>query len=776
MKPLYILLFLIPFYGTAQFSEKKIYNSIKIYEKPKIDGKLNDKIWDNLPLASNFIQEKPNNGKLERENLKTEVKICYDNQNIYFGIMMYDNSPDSILKELSKRDDDSKNNDRFSIVIDPFNNTQVEYNFTVTAAGVQIDKKMSKNGGDKTWNAVWNSAVDLNNLGWSAEFAIPFSQLRFPDNNEYWALNMFRTIRRYREQYSWNPINIEFENYALQSGLLKGINNPETPIRLSLMPYSSIYFESYERETNIPYNYGMDLKYGINESFTLDMTLIPDFGQVSSDAMVLNLSPFEVKYEEKRQFFNEGIELFNKGGGMFYSRRLEDDLINATKITGRTKNGLGIAALNAITNETEEYPLTNYNVFIIDKALNNSSSLSLMNTNMLNTSNEKDANVTGLFAKLNNKKNTHTYAADLKISHEFYPDSSIMGYAGMLNAAKNSGNYRYELYSRFEDDSYNPNDLGFLNSNNNITSGLNIGYEQFNENNKFIFSKHYIFIKHKTLFTDRKFVDFEIEAETKYMLKNYLFIMAKIVANPFEKNDYYEARVDNYETPLKRSKSIRFGTYLSSDFRNRFAIDFGCGSTIQPLYSGKEYRARISPRFRFNDKISMVYVLSLRNRYNEIGYLSNLVVNGQQDAEPIFSLRNTKMVTNVLSGSYIINNKLDFSFKLRYHIDQVKILDFKKLENEGYLIPAIVDTSTSSFNINYSTWTSDISLNWWFAPGSQLSLVWKNGVDNQTNNIHYNWLDNVEESFNLSQQNSLSLKVVYYLDYLYLNKFRNKID
>ena len=241
-------------------------------------------------VANNFTQFKPNNGLLERSNQKTEVKICYDDQNLYFAAIMYDNAPDSILKELCKRDDDNKNNDRFTIVIDPFNNTQVEYNFTITASGVQIDKKMSKNGGDKSWNAVWKSAVDIFDKGWSAEIAIPFSQIRFPDIDDPWALNMYRNIRRYREEYSWNPIDVKFENYALQSGLLDGIIDVESPIRLSFMPYASIYMDSYDGETNFPYNYGMDLKYGLNESFTLDMTLIPDFGQVSSDAMVLNLS------------------------------------------------------------------------------------------------------------------------------------------------------------------------------------------------------------------------------------------------------------------------------------------------------------------------------------------------------------------------------------------------------------------------------------------------------------------------------------------------------
>tara|TARA_B100001142_G_C14346689_1_gene660265 strand:- start:662 stop:2986 length:2325 start_codon:yes stop_codon:yes gene_type:complete len=768
-----LLLLIIPLLSLSQFANKKLYNIQKTEAKVKIDGVLDDVIWSKIDAADIFHQEKPRNGLPERSSHKTEVKIFYDNQNIYFGVMMYDNNPDSILKELGKRDDENKNNDNFSIVIDPFNNTQVEYSLAVTAAGVQIDKKISKNGTDKNWNAVWKSSVNVNENGWSLEISLPFSQIRYPDNNKSWALNMFRTIRRYRETYSWNPINIAFENYSLQSGLLKGIKDIESPIRLSFMPYASIYVDSYNGESEFPYNYGMDLKYGINESFTLDMTLIPDFGQVASDAMVLNLSPFEVKYEEKRQFFNEGIELFNKGGEMFYSRRLQNDLINATKITGRNKNGIGIAALNAITSKTDDSPLTNYNVFIIDKALNNSSSISLMNTNMTNNSEAKDANVTGIFTQLNNKTNTHVYRGKIKMSQEFENNNTQLGFAGMLSANKNSGNYRYSIYSLFEDDKYNPNDLGFLYSNNEITNGLNIGYDQLNENKNFIFSKYYLFIRHESLFTDYKFVNLEFELESKFMLKNYLFLMAKIISNPYEKVDYYEARTQDFNNPVNRSKSIRFSGYLSSDFRNRFAIDASLGSTIKPLYSSTEYRWRLSPRYRLNDKISMIYVLSVRNRYNELGYIDHILISNNESSKPVFSIRNTKMVTNVLSGSYIVNNKIDLSFKLRFHLDQVINKKFHELDKDGYLNPITIDsTNESQYNINYSTWTSDISLNWRFAPGSQLTLVWKNNIDNQTNNITDNWYNNFEDSFNLPQENSISLKIVYYLDYLYLKKGR----
>ena len=765
-----LILSLISFLGYSQFTEKKVYNIERVQNAPKIDGALNDNVWNNLNIANNFYQISPNNGTPERNYQRTKVKICYDSKNIYFGIMMHDNAPDSILKELSKRDDENKNFDAFGIFIDPFNNAQIEYNFMITAAGVQVDRKFSKTGIDKTWNAVWSSAVKINDKGWIAELAIPFSQIRFPDNNLPWAINMARTIRRYREDYSWNPIDVQYNNFALQAGLLDGIKDVNSPIRLSFMPYASVYADSYDGATNFPYNYGADLKYGINESFTLDMTLIPDFGQTAADAMVLNLSPFEVKYEEKRQFFNEGTELFDKGEDMFYSRRLQDDLLNASKVTGRTKNGLGVAVLNALTNKTNENPLTNYNVMILDQAFGNSSSVSLMNTHMVQNGQGKDANVTGVFTRINNKDNTRVYSGKLKMSQEFEGNDLTNGFSGMLAVGKTNGNYQYDLYSIFEDDNYNPNDLGFLYSNNEITNGLSLSYHQFNENKRFITSNLSTTINHQTLFTDQTFVNLELEISARMTLKNYTTISIRTNFNPYEKNDFYEARTQDLTHPIKRSKSINGSGWISTDYRQKLAIDIGVGGAFNPLYTGSIYHWRISPRYRINDKVSIKYVLSIKNKYNDIGFVTNdtsVLFIYPPKVDYIFAKRNTYMITNVLSANYIVNNKMDLSIKLRYHIDQVENLEFKSLGHDGYLNES---EYIGEHNINYTTWTSDIAFNWWFAPGSQMSLVWKNAIENEDKILINHWTDNVEESFNLAQQNSLSLKVIYYLDYLYLRK------
>ena len=228
------------------------------------------------------------------------------------------------------------------------------------------------------------------------------------------------------------------------------LENIKPPLRLQFQPYFSVYANHYP--SNIPgtknltssLNGGMDVKYGISQALTLDMTLIPDFGQVKSDNTVLNLTPFEVKYNENRSFFTEGTELFNKGS-LFYSRRVGgvplhyDDvynnlgpnetvisnpqtsrLINATKVSGRLQNGLGIGFFNAVTAKTyaeveddnhvrrkiETNPLTNYNIMILDQTLKHNSSVSLINTNVWRSGSDYDANVTAALFDLNDKTNT----------------------------------------------------------------------------------------------------------------------------------------------------------------------------------------------------------------------------------------------------------------------------------------------------------------------------------------------------------------------------------
>lgn len=285
---------------------------------------------------------------------------------------MEDNSGEPIRQELGIRDDDSRNADQFGVILDTYQNGQNAFYLKVSAAGVQTDIFINRGRSDYNWDAVWKSEAKITETGWQVEMEIPYSAIRFPKNaNQDWNVNFMRKIQSKNETSYWNYVDNSVDGLVNQSGILTGLKGIKPPLRLSVSPYITSYYNKSGSESSTDLTGGMDLKYGLTESFTLDMTLIPDFGQTVSDNLVYNLGPFEVQYAENRAFFTEGTELFNKGG-LFYSRRVgqsfgsvelqvsdslisrptEAPLLNASKITGRTKSGLGIGFFNAITNRT----------------------------------------------------------------------------------------------------------------------------------------------------------------------------------------------------------------------------------------------------------------------------------------------------------------------------------------------------------------------------------------------------------------------------------------
>ena len=309
--------------GQVDSTGKKVIRATYIEKKPKIDGVLDEEVWQNTPIATDFIENSPNPGRASSQ--RTEVKVLYTTEGIYVGAKMYDTAPDSILKQLSVRDEQwNVNADRFGIYIDGMFTQQTDFTFMVTAAGVQIDA----NDGDAVWDAVWKSAVKIVDDGWVAEIEIPYSQLRFPKSDKQtWGINFGRIVRRSRQEFYWSEIDPTQGNAVQQQGLLKGIERIKPPIRLSFTPYIAGYLNhAYDGSTGTTtwtpnFSAGADMKLGINESFTLDVALIPDFGDVQSDNQVLNLSPFEVFFAERRPFFTEGVDLFGRAN-LFYSRRI----------------------------------------------------------------------------------------------------------------------------------------------------------------------------------------------------------------------------------------------------------------------------------------------------------------------------------------------------------------------------------------------------------------------------------------------------------------------
>ena len=210
MKKIIIVFFLLSFVLFSQ--DRKEISAVRIDSPPKIDGILDEDYWYDVKAAKDFLMLEPYNGKSERPTEKTEVIILYDNEALYIGAKLYDLRAYEILKEFGPRDERNKNADMFEIWLNPFNDGLNQFNFGVTAAGVQFDAIFNGQNLDTSWDAIWESEISQSKEGWFIEMKIPYSAIRFPNKKVHeWGLNMVRGIRRYREFYSWNFVDIEQE-------------------------------------------------------------------------------------------------------------------------------------------------------------------------------------------------------------------------------------------------------------------------------------------------------------------------------------------------------------------------------------------------------------------------------------------------------------------------------------------------------------------------------------------------------------------------------------
>ncbi len=800
---LVVIVLLLPVLCIAQnYFNKELY-ALRITDPPKIDGVLDEKAWSAVEcVATNFIQRSPKPGTPASQ--KTEVKILYDNVSVYVGATLYDVSKDSILKEFTRRDDFGYA-DAFTVYFDTYDDDLNAFEFSVSAAGVQVDTRRTPVGDDRSWNAGWLSAVTIDERNWYVEMEIPFSALRFPKTPiQYWGLNFNRKIRRKNESDYWNEINPQKNGFINQFGRLSGILNVKSPVRLSVSPYISSYYNRYSGDAETPayagnrIKGGMDLRYGINDAFTLDMILVPDFGQVISDNKVLNLSPFEVQYNENRQFFKEGTELFDKGG-YFYSRRIggkplhyndvddlinekdeiisnptESSLINATKISGRTRGGLGIGVLNAITSATyatvrdeagETYelqtsPFSNYNVLALDQNLKNNSFVSLVNTSVIRKGEDYDANLTAGSAKFQLLRNQYTLNARGAVSQQYgIEGDNLFGYMTSISFAKTAGNFRSYLSYYMENDTYDPNDLGFIRGNNEVRTSGGIGYNIYQPFWKLLSFSSDLRLNYRRLYKPSTYTGTEIEAEVEGTFKNFFYLFLGMESSPTKMYDYFEPRVAGRY--FVRDKYNQWRMYIHTDNRNRLAL----GSYI--VYRNYDVRSRenislgLNPRFRVNNRLSFSGSINFSNARNNVGFTD------KTDEVITFGLRNIQTVNNIFNTKFTFNNKMDLSFRMRHYWSEADYKDYFTLGEEGDLLDSDYNENADR---NYNAFNIDMVYTYTFAPASEISVVWKNSVNSDEDFLRENYFKNVDQVLNSPQQNSISIRLLYFLDYSMLTK------
>ena len=403
---------------------------------PEIDGDvLGEAIWDDIVPVTGFLQNTPDEGQPASE--RTEVRIIYTEDTVYFGIVAYVSDPSTIIVSDSRRDSSLGDTDSFQIIIDTYLDKQNGFVFGTNPAGLEYDGQVTNEGQGSgrfgggggvrrsgsqqqrgsgggfnvNWDGVWQVGAEISEIGWTAEIAIPFRTLRYPSGDvQTWGLNFQRNIRSRNEQSYWAPLPRQFRLHRLSlAGELQGIEVP--PQRnLKLTPY--VLGEALRRtddtKTTALGDFGADLKYSITPSVTLDLTYNTDFAQVEVDDQRVNLDRFNLFFPEKRAFFLENAGLFSVGQPgqleVFFSRRIgigesggQIPILGGGRLSGKVGNNTNVGFLNIQTESVNATgtPSNNFTVARVRQDFQNRSNVGAMFVNRGGTGNlagERDYN------------------------------------------------------------------------------------------------------------------------------------------------------------------------------------------------------------------------------------------------------------------------------------------------------------------------------------------------------------------------------------------------
>jgi hypothetical protein len=551
----------------AQNPGKKQYTATQITVPPVINGVLDDEAWQSGNWAGGFTQNEPYNG--QEETQKTEFKIVFDDNNLYVAIKAYDSAPDSIVNRLTRRD--QADGELAGIILDSFHDLRTGFLFGVSSAGVKYDQMFTNDSGngDSSWDPNWWVKTSVDKEGWVAEMKIPFSQVRFDKNSgEVWGLDVARVLYRKNETSFWQHIPKDAPGMIHMFGELKGLERIKPRKIFDVTPYVVAKTETFKSVPENPFeakgklsklNGGIDAKIGVTNNMTMDLTINPDFGQVEADPSVVNLSAYETFFSEKRPFFIEGNNITNFGLGigdggvgndnLFYSRRIgrqpqvypdmkdnwyadipsRTNILGAAKLTGKTKDGLSIGIVEAMTDREQAEidtiggrihstvePFTNYFIGRVQKDINNGKTL--IGGIFTSTNRELDAEVrdvlhkaaytggvdfTQYFKDKNWMFNMNTAfslvegsekaitSTQKSSSHYFQrPDrnyarldtsrTSLSGAGGRVEIEKLNGHWNFVGAVLWKTPGFETNDLGYMRVTDQILSVLWAGYNQFN--------------------------------------------------------------------------------------------------------------------------------------------------------------------------------------------------------------------------------------------------------------------------------------------------------
>ena len=459
---------------SSVLAARPVSSASRITDAPSIDGALDESVWQSAAPLTNFVQAEPFEGMPASEN--TEVKILYDEEAIYVGVILHDSDPSLILTTDTRRDAELDEMDSFVMIFDTFRDRQNGFVFGTNAAGIQYDAQVRDQGEEEdSWDGSWDVRTSTTSTSWMAEFRIPLRTLRYGPAPQTWGVNFFRNIQRTRERTYWSPLPREHELSRLSSaGELRGLEL-RTPRNFKLLPFvvgAANRNFTPGAQTDGDYDIGFDAKFGITPSSNLDVTVNTDFAQVEVDTQQINLTRFNLRFPEKRPFFLENSGLFTIGKDdeidLFFSRRIgldENGLlvpINAgARFTGKV-NGVNVGVLNMQTDEVGTDPGNNFSVLRVSRELRNRSGIGAMFVNR---------SATGDLAQSGDWNRTYGLDARLGVGEHF----TMAGFGARTETPGLTGrDFAYNVDSEYDDgkhragfeygrtgESFNP-EVGFL--------------------------------------------------------------------------------------------------------------------------------------------------------------------------------------------------------------------------------------------------------------------------------------------------------------------------
>jgi len=769
----------------------------------QVDGFLDEIEWNKELTLSRFTQQRPNDGEQPSES--TTVRILYDDEAVYFGFWCYDSEPDKIIRQLTRRDRYTES-DKVSVRIDSHHDHQTSYCFCVNAAGVMRDILIHDNDDvDETWDAVWETKTRIMSWGWTAEIKIPYSALRFSEADEYeWGLFIDRYISRKNEDIQWQYVPLHETEGVSRYGHLVGIKNIQPPGRTETLPYMVSYGVSEPKSignTNgreFFSNVGVDFKYGISSSITLDATVNPDFGQVESDQSVINLSTFETFFEEKRPFFLEGSEIFSTPYFLqFYTRRIgrapqksidEADyyldrpnnttIMNAFKLTGKTEAGTSFGVLNATTQEEKaKYgidndpgvyegtvePMANYSVIRAKQDIMGNSYIGGMFTSA-NQKESGDAYTGSADWRLYFNKNMYSFGGTV-IGTNNGPGTGDMAMLLELNKYSGKiirGNAQVDYYGR----EVGWNRLGFMHRNSTRGAGT---WMQLYSNKQFsIFRAHRLNFNYwynENLDGYRGTNGGNINGSITFA--NNWWVNAG-VGRDGSKYDDRETRGNglfhinhnyrgwfNLGTNSSRKFSLEFNFHHDNE-RDGFFYLYSLCADYKMLTN---FELSLGIEHRINRDVD--YWIGSQHRVDTI--YSDI---DPQEGLPVFGKLDNNDVDITLRSTYTFRRNMTIQLYSQFYISTGEYDTFRKLTNpyeledvdeENYYI----DYGRGDFN--YKALNLNVVFRWEYLPGSTLYLVWtqaRNRYD--TDYGDFDFSRDFSNILDLPQTNTFLIKANYW--------------